>query len=391
MEELLKFKYKLVKNAKQRSDHTTHNSARASECLPVVFTFKTSQVEKAAREYANGDPVKERAYLDSIANQNVYNFLGLAKFTYKECKELELPLGLDLRGGMNVTMEVDVVDVVKSLANNSQDPAFLQAINEAVTMRTKSPKDFVTLFGEAFARIAPNAQLASPDIFGTVEMKDKIKVGASNKEVLDVIRKEAEGAIDNTFNILRTRIDRFGVAQPNIRKADISGRINIELPGIKDAQRVRKLLQGTAALEFFETFENSEFYPHLAAINEKLRDIEITGDILGLSKDTVQVTTVTEEVAADSTDEGIDALLKAAQDSSSLSNDEAAFRKQNPLFALLNPAVAQNGALRPGSTVGYARLKDTSAINAMLALPQVKSLIPRNARLYWEMKPEGDF
>ena len=357
----------------------------------LFFTFKTSQVEKAAREYANGDPVKERAYLDSIANQNVYNFLGLAKFTYKECKELELPLGLDLRGGMNVTMEVDVVDVVKSLANNSQDPAFLQAINEAVTMRTKSPKDFVTLFGEAFARIAPNAQLASPDIFGTVEMKDKIKVGASNKEVLDVIRKEAEGAIDNTFNILRTRIDRFGVAQPNIRKADISGRINIELPGIKDAQRVRKLLQGTAALEFFETFENSEFYPHLAAINEKLRDIEITGDILGLSKDTVQVTTVTEEVAADSTDEGIDALLKAAQDSSSLSNDEAAFRKQNPLFALLNPAVAQNGALRPGSTVGYARLKDTSAINAMLALPQVKSLIPRNARLYWEMKPEGDF
>lgn len=129
----------------------------------------------------------------------------------------------------------------------------------------------------------------------------------------------------------------------------------------------------------------------MAAINEKLRDIEITGDILGLSKDTVQVTTVTEEVAADSTDEGIDALLKAAQDSSSLSNDEAAFRKQNPLFALLNPAVAQNGALRPGSTVGYARLKDTSAINAMLALPQVKSLIPRNARLYWEMKPEGDF
>ena len=205
----------------------------------LFFTFKTSQVEKAARVYAAGDPEKERAYLDSIANKNVYNFLGLAKFTYKECKELELPLGLDLRGGMNVTMEVDVVDVVKSLANNSQDPAFLKALDEAVKMRTTSPKDFVTLFGEAFAKIAPNAQLASPDIFGTVELKDKIKIGASNKEVLDVIRKEAEGAIDNTFNILRTRIDRFGVAQPNIRKADISGRINIELPGIKDAQRVR--------------------------------------------------------------------------------------------------------------------------------------------------------
>ena len=142
----------------------------------LFFTFKTSQVEKAAREFANGDPVKERAYLDSIANKDVYNFLGLTKFTYKECKELELPLGLDLRGGMNVTMEVDVVDVVRNLANNSADPAFNQALNEAIQMRTKSPKDFVTLFGEAFEKIAPNAQLASPDIFGTVEMKKKIKI-----------------------------------------------------------------------------------------------------------------------------------------------------------------------------------------------------------------------
>lgn len=366
----------------------------------LFFTYKTSRVEKAAQEYAAGDAVKERAYLDSVANQNVYNFLGLAKFTYKECKELELPLGLDLRGGMNVTMEVDVVDVVRSLANNSQDPAFQQAITEAVAMRTKSPKDFVTLFGEAFAQIAPNAQLASPDIFGTVELKDKIKAGADNKTVLDVIRKEADGAIDNTFNILRTRIDRFGVAQPNIRKADISGRISIELPGIKDAQRVRKLLQGTAALEFFETFENTEFYPHLAAINDKLREIERTSDVLGLDKDTTaqaaapaaETTAVAEaKNEADTTDEGINDLLKAAQDSTNLAQDETAFRKQNPLFAVLTPAVSQDGNLRGGSTVGYARLKDTSAVNALLAMPQVKALIPRNARLYWEMKAEGDF
>lgn len=358
----------------------------------LFFTFKTSQVEKAAREFANGDPVKERAYLDSIANQNVYNFLGMAKFTYKECKELELPLGLDLRGGMNVTMEVDVVDVVKSLANNSQDPAFLQAIDEAVKMRTKSPKDFVTLFGEAFERIAPNAQLASPDIFGTVELKDKIKIGATNKEVLDVVRKEADGAIDNTFNILRTRIDRFGVAQPNIRKADISGRINIELPGIKDAQRVRKLLQGTAALEFYETFENPEFYSHMAAINDKLRDIERSTEILGANQ-TAEAAPAKTETAADTTaEQGIEDLLRqTSQDSSNLNTDEAMFRKQNPLFALLNPAIGQDGNLRPGSTIGHARLKDTAAVNALLALPQVKSLIPRNARLLWEMKPTGDY
>ena len=162
----------------------------------LSFTWKTNRVEKVAREYAQGDPVKEKVYLDSIANKEVYNFLGIAQYTYKECKELELNLGLDLRGGMNVTMEVDVVDVVRSLANYSQDEAFNQALQEAVKMRTSSPKDFVTLFGEAFERIAPNAQLASPNIFGTVELKDKIKIGASNKEVLDVIRQEAEGAID---------------------------------------------------------------------------------------------------------------------------------------------------------------------------------------------------
>lgn len=354
----------------------------------LFFTFKTSQVEKAAREFANGDPVKERAYLDSIANKDVYNFLGLTKFTYKECKELELPLGLDLRGGMNVTMEVDVVDVVRNLANNSADPAFNQALNEAIQMRTKSPKDFVTLFGEAFEKIAPNAQLASPDIFGTVEMKEKIKIGASNKEVLDVIRQEADAAIDNTFNILRTRIDRFGVAQPNIRKADISGRINIELPGIKDAQRVRKLLQGTAALEFFETFDNSEYYPHLATINEKVREIERSKDVLELDEKETIVAATSDKANSEEDNELI--REAASKDSLNALNNEEEFRKQNPLFSVLTPAIGQDGSLRPGSIVGYARLKDTSAVNKLLALPQVKALIPRNSRLVWDMKPTGD-
>ncbi len=354
----------------------------------LFFTFKTSQVEKAAREYANGNPAREKAYLDSVANQKVYSFLGLADFTYKECKELELPLGLDLRGGMNVTMEVDVVDVLKSLANNSQDPAFNQALAEAVKMRKSSPKDFVTLFGEAFEKIAPGAQLASPDIFG---LNLDVAYGSSNKEVLDVIRKKADEAIDNTFNILRTRIDRFGVAQPNIRKADISGRINIELPGIKDAQRVRKLLQGTAALEFYETFENSEFYPHLVNINEKLREIERAQEILG--EDDSTETIIAEEIQSTTTDslENTNELIRQAT-SDSLNNQIGLeeFRKQNPLFALLTPALLQNNTLRPGSAIGYARLKDTAAVNKLLALPQVKALLPRNSRILWEMKPNGD-
>jgi len=362
----------------------------------LSFTWKTNRIEKAAREYAQGNPDKEKVYLDSMANQEVYNFLGIAKYTYKECKELELNLGLDLRGGMNVTMEVDVADVVRSLANYTPDPAFNQAIQEAIQMRTSSPKDFVTLFGEAFEKIAPNAQLASPDLFGTVELKDKIKIGASNKEVLDVVRQEAEGAIDNTFNILRTRIDRFGVAQPNIRKADISGRIVIELPGIKDAQRVRKLLQGTAALEFYETFDNGDFYQYLATANEKAREIQAANEALqGTAEDTTKAVTATAtpaEVATDSTGNSLIAKASAQDSVSNLMANEEAFRKQNPLFAILNPNIDRNGQLIPnGSIVGYARLKDTGAVNALLALPQIKASLPRNSRLLWEMKAENGF
>lgn len=361
----------------------------------LSFTYKTTRVEKAAREFAQGNPDKEKAYLDSIANQEVYNFLGLAKFTYKECKELELNLGLDLRGGMNVTMEVDVADVVRSLANYTQDDAFNQAIQEAIKMRTTSPKDFVTLFGEAFEKIAPNAQLASPDIFGTVDLKDKIKIGATNKEVLDVVRTEANGAIDNTFNILRTRIDRFGVAQPNIRKADISGRIVIELPGIKDAQRVRKLLQGTAALEFYETFDNGEFFKYLETANAKARDLSKATELLN-SADSAALAAVsameTTPVAADSvkSDSTGNSLISGVNDSLKMASQEE-YLKQNPLFGLLTPNLDREGrVVQQGSTIGYARLKDTSAINKLLALPQIKAAFPRNARLLWEMKPNGD-
>ena len=358
----------------------------------LSFTYKTTRVEKAAREYAQGNPDMEKAYLDSIANQEVYNFLGLAKFTYKECKELELNLGLDLRGGMNVTMEVDVADVVRSLANYSPDEAFNQAIQEAIKMRNSSPKDFVTLFGEAFAKIAPNAQLASPNIFGTVELKDKIKIGATNKEVLDVIRKEADGAIDNTFNILRTRIDRFGVAQPNIRKADISGRIVIELPGIKDAQRVRKLLQGTAALEFYETFDNGDFYKYLEVANEKARDLNKAAEVLSATDSIALAAVKAAETTTGttSTDTTGNSLISGLNDSLKVASQEE-FMKQNPLFALLTPNIDREGRIvQQGSTIGLARLKDTSAINKLLALPQIKSVFPRNARLLWASKAEGD-
>ena len=361
----------------------------------LFFTYKTNQVENAAKEFANGNPIKEKEYLDSVANQPVYNFLGLAKFTYKECKELELNLGLDLKGGMNVTMEVDVVDVVKSLANHSTDPAFNQAIEEAVKMRVSSPKDFVTLFGEAFEKIAPGAQLASPAIFGTHELKEKIKVGASNKEVLDVIRKEADGAIDNTFNILRTRIDRFGVAQPNIRKADISGRIIIELPGIKEPQRVRELLQGTAALEFYETFDNAKqldanekpFISYLSEADQKLKEVLDAQAAQAAQLENTEATAQTETTVKEEDKESaiLDAI-KGESDSLKTSANMAEFQKEHPLLAVLSPNMTQQGQPIGGSIIGYANIKDTSKVNAYLRLPQVKAAFPRNARLLWEMK-----
>ena len=356
----------------------------------LSFTWKTNRVESAAREYAQGDTDKEKVYLDSMANQVVYNFLGIAKYTYKECKELELNLGLDLRGGMNVTMEVDVADVVRSLANNTPDPAFNQAIAEAIEMRKTSPKDFVTLFGEAFERIAPDAQLASPDLFGTVELKDKIKIGATNQEVLDVIRTEADGAIDNTFNILRTRIDRFGVAQPNIRKSDVSGRIVIELPGIKDAQRVRKLLQGTAALEFYETFDNGDFFPYLQSANEKARELLAVSEAGSETEGAGTTDATPAEATADTTENSLIAGVAAQDSLNQLMSNEEEFKKQNPLFAVLTPNIDRNGQVIPnGSIVGYARVQDTGAVNKLLALPQVKASFPRNSRLLWEMKAQN--
>ena len=222
----------------------------------------------------------------------------------------------------------------------------------------------MTLFGEAFEKIAPGAQLASPAIFGTDEMKEKIKVGASNKEVLDVIRKEADGAIDNTFNILRTRIDRFGVAQPNIRKADISGRIVIELPGIKEPQRVRELLQGTAALEFYETFDNAKgqdagedaFFNYLVAADQKLKEVlDAQASKVANEETTAQVTDTTK--VQDKESAILDAI-KGESDSLKTVTSMAEYEKEHPLLAILSPNVTQQFQPVGGSTIGYANIKD---------------------------------
>ncbi len=398
--------------------------AFALVCLfQLSFTFMTSRVEKAASEYANNDAVlkiakdsakgntlkeklifdslikvRENYYLDSMANEEVYNFLWVRKYTYKECKEREVNLGLDLKGGMNVTLEISVSDIVRAMSNYSKDATFNKAITDANEMQKNSQKDFVTLFGEAFAKADPNAKLSA--IFNTVEYKDKINYNSTNEEVLSIIRTESNDAIDRTFNILRTRIDRFGVTQPNIQKLSTAGRILVELPGIKDPKRVRKLLQGTAKLEFWETYEFADVYTYLEAANKKL------GQLAAGNTDSTEVkdSTKTDSKALAKKDKKDSA--KEAKDTSSLVNKIKSdstkagdlkaqqsfeeYAKENPLFAYLKPAFDQKDGkyfYGKGPTVGYTAIIDTSKVNLLLKMDIVKNILPRDLKLLWEVKP----
>lgn len=354
------------------------------------FTFKAMQVEKHAREYAQGDPEKENAYLDSISGEPVYNFLWLKKFTYQEVKGLELNLGLDLKGGMNVTMEVSVVDVIRALSNYSTDSTFNAALALASQMQKNSTQDYVTLFGEAFEQIDPNAKLAA--VFNTLELKDKVKFNSTNAEVLNVIRAEADVAIDNSFNILRTRIDRFGVAQPNIQQLQTRGRILIELPGIDNPERVRKLLQGTAQLEFWETFENQEVYPYLLQANQKLREIRGLDEIT--PADSTDVETPAEKADSLSTSSLIDELKSDSTNVMGDAESLANFRKEFPLFAILSPSTNEMGQIMSGPIVGLAHVKDTAEVNDLMAMEQISNIFPRNMMFKWtakSMDPAGKY
>jgi len=343
----------------------------------LMFTFKASQVEKAAKVYARGDKHKEQVYLDSMQSEVVYNLLGIRKYTFKEVKALELGLGLDLQGGMNVTLEVSVVDLVKSLSNFSKDSTFNAALHMALEKQKNSQEDFVTLFGKSFEQISPNGKLAS--IFNTLDLKDKVKYNSTNAEVLKVLKKETDAAIANSFNIIRTRIDRFGVAQPNIQQLQTAGRILVELPGIDDPKRVRKLLQGTANLEFWETYDNSEVYQYLAQANQKIAEIQAV-------KTQPAATSATASTASGTTSSNtlLNELDKG--DKKDAVDKNADMKKQYPLFSILSPSVTQQGQLYPGAAVGTAHFKDTATINSYLKIDQVKALLPRNLAFKWTAK-----
>lgn len=369
----------------------------------ISFTFITRSVESDAREFAAGDTAKERNYLDSIKNEKVFN-LGIYNYTYQECKARELVLGLDLQGGMNITLEVSTVDLIKTMANNSTDPDFLKAIALAQTNQATSDKDFVTLFGEAWKTVAPGKRLASPAIFGNAANKDKIDpYKSTDEDVLKVLTAEADAAIDRTFQVLRTRIDKFGVTSPNIQKLGNSGRILVELPGVKDKGRVRKLLQGSANLEFWETYQNEEMAPYMQKANDMLRLIA-GGDTVATVQDTAAVadTSKAAQLAVAKKDSANKAMAaakadsnkKAAADTAGLSEDEqrAKFNKENPLYAVLNPNIGTNEAGQQvyvdGAAFGVAEVKDTAKVNKYLNLPSIRALFPADFRPYWAAKPK---
>ncbi len=368
----------------------------------LSFTIVTNRYYKRAEAYAGGDPKLESHYLDSLSTEKVW--LG---YSLKKCRSMELNLGLDLKGGMNVIMEISVADVLKSLSGDSTDPKFNQALDNAKLRQATSQKDFISLFAEEYHKLDPGARLSA--VFGTFDMKDKINSQSTDDQVIAVLRKELNSAIDNSFNVLRTRIDRFGVVAPNIQKMETAGRISIELPGIKEPARVRTLLQGSANLEFWETYNESELHQALLAANNIIKDLNNSGDVTKNSADSASVTTTPADssalasVAADSsavaetdtTGKSIsnsEALLanldkeQAAAKDTTVNQTEDAIQKEYPLFHILNMNPQQP---IQGPVVGLVEKKDMDKVDQYLALKQVKDLFPR-AKFCWMVKAKDD-
>jgi len=368
-------------------------------CLyQLSFTWIADRVENDAAEYAadfdeNEREQKIKQYLDSINSEEVYDIF-IAQYTYSDCKQRELNLGLDLKGGMNVTLEVMVVDVLKALANNSSDEAFNTSVSNAIRAQENSQDDFVTLFGLEYEKISPNNGLA---VIFTSQLKDKVKINATNSEVIDVLKLEVEDAISRSFNILRSRIDRFGVTQPNIQRLETAGRILVELPGIKDPERARKLLQSTAQLEFWETYEYTDLFQSLENVNTYLRESNAVTDSTLDTKEEVSVSTNEENNVK--SEEGIDELLSeddnllADLETDSLSSDSSEalsfeeFAADNPLYAVLYPNVDQQNQIQQGPVVGFCAIKDTSALNTYLDDPAVMKLLPVDVKFAYTVKP----
>ena len=317
---------------------------------------------------------QNRWYQDSISSQKVY--FG---YTFDDVREKEINLGLDLKGGMNVMLQVQLEDVMQALAENNTDPSYQKAFDIALERSKTSGTDFITLFEEAWQENANGQKLSN--IFIGLDRKNKTenkKLESTDAEIISLIRKEAESAIANSFEVLRNRVDRFGVVQPNIQKVGNTGRILVELPGVKEPERVRKLLQGTASLEFWTTYETSEIFQYMTDANRLVAQIEKE------NADTEEAAPAAAPAAsADTTDILAEELQAQAAESAEFAN----YEKENPLFAVLVPPVDQAGSVMRGATMGYAHFGDTAKVNRILNMPEVKALFPDDLIPMWSVKP----
>ena len=354
---LWQLSFTLVAN-RQENKAEKYAEAKAEAAMNAAAFGKIAEADKAF--YLDSiRKVENRRYIDSISSEKIY--LG---YTFKDIQAKAINLGLDLKGGMNVMLQVQLHDLVKALAGGSTAPEFTNALALAKERSVDSRNDFITLFAEAWEETSNGMPLAQ--IFGTYEMRDQIGPESTDAEVIEVIRAESESAISNSFNVLRNRIDRFGVTQPNIQKLGNSGRILVELPGVKEPERVRKLLQGTASLEFWPTYTNEEIEGYLAEANAFLAQMQAAEETVA-------------EVAEETESEDIlaEELKQAENDAAA----EAEILKQNPLFALLQPSGARGHAC-----IGYAHYADTAQINKLLAMPQVKQFFPLEFKPMWTVK-----
>ena len=354
---LWQLSFTLVAN-RQENKAEKYAEAKAEAAMNAAAFGKIAEADKAF--YLDSiRKVENRRYIDSISSEKIY--LG---YTFKDIQAKAINLGLDLKGGMNVMLQVQLHDLVKALAGGNTAPEFTNALALAKERSVDSRNDFITLFAEAWEETSNGMPLAQ--IFGTYEMRDQIGPESTDAEVIEVIRAESESAISNSFNVLRNRIDRFGVTQPNIQKLGNSGRILVELPGVKEPERVRKLLQGTASLEFWPTYTNEEIEGYLAEANAFLAQMQAAEETVA-------------EVAEETESEDIlaEELKQAENDAAA----EAELLKQNPLFALLQPSGARGHAC-----IGYAHYADTAQINKLLAMPQVKQFFPPEFKPMWTVK-----
>ena len=353
-------------NQIQENKAEKYADAKAEAAMQTAAFEKVSEADRAF--YLDSlKKVENRRYIDSISAEKIY--FG---YTFKDVQAKSINLGLDLKGGMNVMLQVQLKDLVRALAGYSEAPEFTKALDLAQERSVNSRQDFITLFAEAWNETSNGMPLAQ--IFGTYEMRDKIGPESTNDQVIEVIRAESESAVSNSFNVLRNRIDRFGVTSPNIQKLGNSGRILVELPGVKEPERVRKLLQGTASLEFWTTYTYKEIESYLVEANAALAQMQaVVGDVVADAKAV----------------EGDDLLAEELQQSAEDAAAEAQYRQQNPLFSVLQLSGASGSAC-----IGYAHYADTAQINRYFEIPQIKQLFPREFQPKWAVKAseffEGD-